>query len=158
MTNKIHAQESKMTPGFTTSNKSRPLLISKLESYIRNKEAIIHSKRLIEELSVFIWKSTGSTSAKAEAMEGYNDDLVMAFAIAMWIRDVALRLRKDADSVTRSIISKIGSTSNEQIKSNMVALHKSGANPYGVYVNPWKMNIGGPGGGPGKSEDLTWLL
>jgi hypothetical protein len=158
MTNKIHAQESKMTPGFTTSNKSRPLLISKLESYIRNKEAIIHSKRLIEELSVFIWKSTGSTSAKAEAMEGYNDDLVMAFAIAMWIRDVALRLRKDADSVTRSIISKIGSTSNEQIKNNMVALHKSGANPYGVYVNPWKMNIGGTGGGPGKSEDLTWLL
>jgi hypothetical protein len=158
MTNKIHAQESKMTPGFTTSNKSRPLLISKLESYIRNKEAIIHSKRLIEELNVFIWKSTGSTSAKAEAMDGYNDDLVMAFAIAMWVRDVALRLRKDADSVTRSIISKIGSTSNEQIKNNMVALHKSGANPYGVYSNPWKMNIGGPGGGPGKSEDLTWLL
>lgn len=157
MTNKIHAQESKMTPGFTTSNKSRPLLISKLESYIRNKEAIIHSKRLIEELSVFIWKSTGSASAKAEAMDGYNDDLVMAFAIAMWIRDVALRLRKEADSVTRSIISKIGSTSNEQIKNNMVALHKSATNPYGVYSNPWKMNIGGPGG-TGKSEDITWLL
>ena len=40
----------------------------------------------------------------------------------------------------------------------MVAVHKSATNPYGIYTNPWKMNIGGPGGGPGKSEDLTWLL
>ena len=159
-TNKINAEERKMTPGFTTSNKSRPLLISKLESYIRNKEVIIHSKRLLEELNVFIWKNTGGSSAKAEAMTGYNDDLVLSMAIGLWIRDVALRLRKEADESTRLIISKIGSTSNEQIKNNMVALHKSGNNPYGVYSNPWKMSIGGPSGvgGQSKTEDLTWLL
>jgi hypothetical protein len=159
-TNKINAEERKMTPGFTTSNKSRPLLISKLESYIRNKEVIIHSKRLLEELNVFIWKNTGGSSAKAEAMTGYNDDLVLSMAIGLWIRDVALRLRKEADESTRLIISKIGSTSSEQIKNNMVALHKSGNNPYGVYSNPWKMSIGGPSGvgGQSKTEDLTWLL
>lgn len=162
MTNKINTQEKKMTPGFTTSNKSRPLLISKLEAYIRNKEAIIHSKRLIDELTVFVWKTTGSTSSKAEAMDGYNDDLVIAFAIAMWIRDVALRLRGEAETVTKAILSRIGTTSKEQLSKNVnLLIRGAGNNPYGVYNNPWQMHVGGPGvnGGPGgKTEDLTWLL
>lgn len=157
MTNKINSEERKMTPGFTTSNKSRPLLISKLESYIRNKEPILHSKRLIEELNVFIWKVTGS-SAKAEAMTGYNDDLVMSLAIGLWIRDVALRLRKETDAVTRAVISKIGSTSSDQTKNSSGPLLRSGGtNPYGVYNDPWQMKIGGPGGGR-SPIDLKWLL
>ncbi len=157
MTNKINTQERKMTPGFTTSNKSRPLLISKLESYIRNKEVIIHSRRLLDELNVFIWKSTGTSSAKAEAMDGYNDDLVMAMAIGLWIRDVALRLRSEADTIAKTILSKIGSTSSEQIKNNVTAVYKSNSNPFGAYHNPWKMHVGGPGGS-NKTEDLKWLL
>jgi hypothetical protein len=157
ISNKIYAEEKKMKPGFTTSNKSRPLIISKLESYFRNKEAIVHSKRLLEELSVFVWKVSGSSS-KAEAMTGYNDDLVIAFAIALWIRDVALRLRKDADSLTKTIMSKIGSTSKEQLEKNVSTFIKAGAaNPWGVHHNPWEMHVGGPGT-HGKPEDLTWLL
>lgn len=158
MTNKINTQEKKMTPGFTTSNKSRPLLISKLESYIRNKEVIIHSKRLLDELNVFIWKSTGTSSAKAEAMDGYNDDLVMAMAIGLWIRDVALRLRSEADSLAKTILSKIGTTSSEQIKNNTTAVYKSQSNPFGAYHNPWRMHVGGNGDGNDKTEDITWLL
>ena len=159
MTNKLNSLEKKMTPGFTTSNKTRPLVISKLESYFRNKEVIIHSKRLVEELQVFIWKS-GAVSAKAEAMEGYNDDLVMAIGIGLWIRDVALRLRKEADSVTKTIIDRIGSTSAQQIQNNVNLLSTGkGVNPFGVYNNPWQMHVGGPSmHGGNKSEDLTWLL
>ena len=37
----------------------------------------------------FIWKNN-----RAEAQSGYNDDLVMSFGIAMYIRDTALRLRQ----------------------------------------------------------------
>jgi hypothetical protein len=158
MTNKLNREERKMTPGFTTSHKSRPLLISKLESYFRNKEVIIHSKRLIEELQVFIWKS-GAVSAKAEAMDGYNDDLVMAMGISLWIRDVALRLRKEADSVTRTIIDRIGVASPQQMINNMKTLNgDKGVNPFGVYNNPWQMHVGGPGMHGAKPEDLTWLL
>lgn len=157
MTNKINAAEKKMTPGFTTSNKTRPLIISKLESYFRNKEVTIRSKRLIEELNVFVWKSVGA-SLKAEAMNGYNDDLVMSMAIGLWVRDVALRLRKDADSATRTIISKIGSTTKEQMDKNVSSFIKSGAaNPWGVHHNPWEMHVGGPGS-RARPEDLTWLL
>jgi intein/homing endonuclease len=158
MTNKINTQEKKMTPGFTTSSKSRPLLISKLESYIRNKEVIIHSRRLLDELNVFIWKSTGTSSAKAEAMDGYNDDLVMAMAIGLWIRDVALRLRSEADTIAKTILSKIGSTSSEQIKNNVSSVYKSQSNPFGAYHNPWRMHVGGGSSGSDKTEDITWLL
>lgn len=156
MTNKLNSEERKMKPGFTTSNKTRPLVISKLESYFRNKEVIIHSKRLIEELNVFIWKSTGATSAKAEAMSGYNDDLVMSMAIGLWIRDVALRLRKDANDITLTMLNKIGSTSNEQVKNNMQSLYRN-TNPFGTQPNPWQMKVGGQGSSQ-QPIDLTWLL
>ena len=41
--------------------------------------------RLINEFKTFVWNNW-----KAEAMRGYNDDLVMACAIASWIRETAL--------------------------------------------------------------------
>ncbi len=152
MTNKINTAEKKMTPGFTTSSKTRPLVISKLESYFRNKEVTAHSSRLIEELKVFIWKQ-GGTTLKAEAMEGYHDDLVMSFGIAMWIRDVALRLRGESDSITKTILSKIGSSSSEEIKKKMSPLLMTGNNPYGISTDPWKMKMGQRG-----EEDLRWLI
>lgn len=153
MTNKINAAERKMVPGFTTSNKTRPLIISKLESYFRNKEVIVHSNRLIEELSVFIWKASG-VSSKAEAMSGYNDDLVMAMGIALWIRDVALRLRKESAGAVQTILSRIGSSSSEEIKKNFKPLLMAKRdNPYGINADPWKMKMGHMG-----EEDLTWLL
>jgi hypothetical protein len=75
-----------LIPGFTTSPKTRPLIIAKLEEYIRNRNVVIRSKRMLEELRSFVWtQSHGST--RAEAMKGYNDDLVMAAAIGIWIRD-----------------------------------------------------------------------
>ena len=158
MTNKINAQEKKMTPGFITSNKSRPLLISKLESYLRDKLVILHSSRLLAELNVFIWKSTGASSAKAEAMGGYNDDLVISLAIGLWIRDVALRLRGESESLTKTILTKIGTSSKEQTIKNMNLLTRgTGTNPYGIQNNPWQMQVGGPRS-THQPEDLKWLL
>jgi hypothetical protein len=154
MTNKINSEEKKMKPGFTTSPKTRPLVISKMESYIRNKEFLIHSSRLIEELKVFIWKSNGVTS-KAEAMTGYNDDLVMSAGIAMWIRDVALRLRGERNEMTRTLLSKIGSTATDESKKPNTRNVIMGGNIYGVQNDPWKMNMGNQ---YGAKEDLRWLL
>ena len=72
-------------PGFTTSTKTRPLIISKLEEFIRNKLIKTYSLRLINELRTFIWYN-----GKPQAMRGYNDDLIIALAIACWVRDTAL--------------------------------------------------------------------
>ena len=58
-----------VVPGFTTSLKTRPLIIAKFEEFIRNKVLTIYSKRLANELDTFIWKN-----GRPEAQRGYNDD------------------------------------------------------------------------------------
>jgi hypothetical protein len=72
--------------GFTTSTKTRPLIVAKLEEYVRNKLITLHSTRLFHEMKTFIWYN-----GKPQAMRSYNDDLVMALAIACWVRDTALQ-------------------------------------------------------------------
>ena len=73
-------------PGFTTSMKTRPLIIAKLEEFIRNKLITIYSSRTVNEMKTFIWRN-----GRPQAMKGYNDDLIMALAIGCWVRDTALQ-------------------------------------------------------------------
>ena len=84
-----YQDHSKMVAGFTMSSRTRPMVIGKFQEYIGDKGVTIQSKRLIEEMKTFIWKNN-----RAEAQSGYNDDLVMSFGIAMYIRDTALKLRQ----------------------------------------------------------------
>ncbi len=73
-------------PGFTTSQKTRPLIVAKLEEFIRNKLIKIYSSRTVNEMKTFIWRN-----GRPQAMKGYNDDLILALAIACWVRDTALQ-------------------------------------------------------------------
>ena len=52
----------------------------RLDIYFRERECVVRSKRLLDELFVFIWNGQ-----KAEAQSGYNDDLVMAFSIGLFV-------------------------------------------------------------------------
>jgi len=125
---------AQMTPGFSTTSRTRPLLISKLDIYFREKACTVRSSRLLEELFVFIWNGS-----RAEAQRGYNDDLVMAFAIGLFVRDSALKLRNEGIELNRSAMAHIGKTGFY-------------GNSTGPGPNTWKQNIAG------KDEDLTWLL
>jgi hypothetical protein len=128
---------SKMTPGFTMSLKSRPLVINKFREYIGDKSVIIQSKRLVEEMKVFVWKN-----GRAEAQSGYNDDLVMSFGIAMYVRDTALKFKTQGMDLTRAMLNNITS-----VKPN-----QQGAYVANKYNNPYNMDFGqGP-------EDISWLL
>jgi hypothetical protein len=80
---------SNSVPGFTTSSKTRPLIIAKMEEFIRNKLITVYSSRLVDEFKTFIWNNN-----KAMAMRSYHDDLVMALAIGCWVRDTALTVNK----------------------------------------------------------------
>jgi hypothetical protein len=68
--------------GFTTSSKTRPLILNKLEETLRNKKIKIYSSRFYEELKTFVWSDN-----KVQAMKGENDDLVMSLAIGCWLFD-----------------------------------------------------------------------
>lgn len=69
-------------PGFTTSPRTRPLITGKLEEYIRKGKVTIRSERLLDELRHWIWYA-----GRAQAQHGFNDDLVMAAAIACWMHE-----------------------------------------------------------------------
>jgi hypothetical protein len=71
--------------GFSTTVKTRPIIVAKLEEYVRNKQIKIYSKRTVNEMNTFIFNN-----GRPEAMQGYNDDLIMSLAIACWVRDNAL--------------------------------------------------------------------
>ena len=76
-------------PGFTTSTKTRPLIVAKLEEFVRNQLITLYSGRLFHELKTFIWHN-----GKPQAMRSYHDDLVMSLAIACWVRDTALQVNE----------------------------------------------------------------
>ena len=128
-----------MTAGFTTSSRTRPLVISKLDTYMRERVPVIRSKRLIDELFVFIWNGS-----KAEAQRGYNDDLTMAFCIGLWIRDTALQLRQQGIELNRKTLDNFGKGSG--IYGSAGSLSNSG----------WTMQTGRQGNV--QDEDLRWLL
>jgi len=88
--------------GVTISSRNRPLIIAKLEEFIRNKLITINSKRLANEFKTFIWNN-----GKAEAMRSYNDDLVMSCAIACWVRDTALVVNQREMEYRRALVDAI---------------------------------------------------
>ena len=107
MKNKIQAEEKKLKPGFATTTRNRPLVVSKIEQYFEEKSVIVHSRRLLNELTTFIWKD-----GKAQAQSGRNDDLVIALGIMLWVRDTALRLRNEGIELTKMALDGIGKSEN----------------------------------------------
>ena len=119
------------------TSRTRPLVISKLETYFRDKTPLIFSKRLVDELFTFIW-----LGHRAEAARGYNDDLVMSFATGLWMRDTALRLRQQGMDLNRKSLGGIGKA-DQGVYSTKTDLKGSGWH--------WKS-------GDKDNDDLTWLL
>ncbi len=100
--------------GFTTSTKTRPLIVAKLEEFVRNRMLTTYSSRIYHEMKTFIWHN-----GKPQAMRSYNDDLVMALAIGCWIRDTALQVNKREVEYQKAMINsmyKSDSTMNTTIK------------------------------------------
>ena len=126
--------KSQKVPGFSTTSRTRPLIISKIETYFREKSPIVKSKRLIDELYVFIWNGS-----RAEAQRGYNDDLVMSFGIALWVRDTALRLHQQGIDLSRKALGHFG-------KSD------------GVYSSNKNQNTSWDWKAGKDDEGLNWLL
>lgn len=120
-------------PGFTTSHILRPMLVSKIDMYFREKSPIIYSRRTIGELRVFIWKN-----GRGEAQQGYHDDLVMALGMGLFLRDTALKLRQIGIELT---------------KRTLESTHKTVYKPTTKAASPW--NVPNARGG---TTDLTWLL
>ena len=132
-------ERDKLVPGFTMSARTRPLVIAKMIEYIREHSVTIQSKRLMSEMRVFVWKN-----GKAQAQIRYNDDLLIACATALYVRDTALRLRQQGIDLARAQLSSFTNL-NAQNKAIMTKVGSQQNNPYLIDT-------------PGGKEDISWLL
>ena len=89
---------------------------------------------MIDVLFVFIWHNN-----RAEAMEGYNDDLAMSLAIGLWVRDTALRLNAEGIALQKTVL-------NKMLDYEAVYTQDDNQN------DEWVMDTGN------TREDLTWLI
>ena len=136
-TNRYRSIDKNKIPGFTTTLKTKPLIVAKMEEYTREKMVKLKSTRLIDELFVFIYKNSNT-----EALDGYNDDLVMAYSILLWIRDTAIRIQSERNEFQSSMMDTIGSLNGRSpimTSDNKINPKDSG----------WEIDI------KGKKEDLT---
>ena len=128
---------TKMVPGFTMSMKTRPLVIGKLDAYLREKSITVQGKRTLEEMRTFIWKN-----GRAEAQTGYNDELVMSLATACYVRDTALKFAQQGIDLTNAALD------NWKKSTPAIFTNKNSKKDAG-----WTQDLGEHG-----QQDLTWLL
>jgi hypothetical protein len=113
-----------------------------MREFTEGKMVTIRSLRLLEELRVFIWKNDSGV-----AMNGYNDDLVMSYAILTYLRDTSLRYKTTAESLMRAGLDNFTKTDS--------GFQAYNANSH-FNNNHWQMDIPSPNGT--ETQDLTWLL
>ena len=134
---RVYEGNSEMVPGFTMSMRTRPLCINKFREFVGDRSVTIRSKRLLEEMKVFVWKN-----GRPEAQSGYNDDLVMSFGIGMFLRDTSLKFQQESLDRARAAL---GAVKNNKVNHSGGYTGRNTQNPYG-------MDVGG------KNEDIRWLL
>ena len=127
--------------GFTTSSKTRPLIVAKMEEFIRNKLITIYSSRLVDEFKTFIWNNN-----KAQAMRSYHDDLVMALAIGCWVRDTALTINQRDLEYNKAMVGSM------MIKNKTFRTQNPGSNPMHQGLTQEQREI------QQNYNDFVWLL
>ena len=103
--------------GFTTSSKTRPLIVAKLEEFVRNKLIKVYSVRFSNELRTFIWHN-----GKPQAMRGYNDDLIMSLAIGCWVRDTALTVNQKEIEYKKACLNSMVAV-NTRLNTTIPGMH-----------------------------------
>lgn len=136
ITGRYARDERGMVPGFMISQRTRPLIIARLKEYMLDNSFTIRSSRTIAELETFIWKN-----GRPEALQGYNDDLVLALCIGLWVRDTALRLRMEGIELTKLSLDKTSYNATPFTHNPVLQ-----ENPYEMFV------------GDQQKEDIRWLI
>jgi hypothetical protein len=131
-----------VVPGFSTTQKTRPLIVAKLEEFIRNKLINIKSKRLFNEMRTFIWHN-----GKPQAMKKYNDDLIMACAIGCWVRETAYDVNQRDIEYQKAFLSSLSST-NRSLNTSI-----PGMLGYEKLKKEKKLETA-----KNQYEDFSWLL
>ena len=123
-----NAAEGSMGPqyvhGVSTQGTNRPFMLNKLEELIRTRALRMQSQRFRSEMETFVWNN-----GRPEARGGKRDDLIMAAALAILVRDNLYGGVYNTPELTAAMIRAmhVSSTQNTQI-------HGASKNPEHVPV------------------------
>jgi hypothetical protein len=139
-------------PGYSVTSANRNHMLAKLEQALRMGDLETYSYRFLEEIKTFIVTANN----RPEAMRGYNDDLIMAYAGGLWVRDEAFVWSYRSDEMTVSMLegisySDINTKDIKQFNHNSNIYDRARIVEHQENVNKIKM-------GDGREEDLGWLI
>ncbi len=98
--------------GVMTQGNNRSFMLSKLEELVRLGAVKFHSARFLGEMETFIWNN-----GRPEARSGKHDDLIMAAALAIFVRDNFYGGVYNTPDLTRAMLMsmKVDRTVNTQV-------------------------------------------
>ena len=144
---KTKYQEGDKVPGFNVGN-TRLQLVSELEEHIRENKTIIRSQRMISELRTFVYKS-----GRPDHMEGYHDDIIMAYAMCIFVIQTSFKKLKLLENQTKAML------------DSWVNVSSSSVNTQPTYTNPFYTNTPtynpqqtNNNGNPNDGGEYNWLF
>lgn len=97
--------------GFKTTPITRPLILAQLQTIIKESTELIVDIETLQEALTFIKNEKG----KPEAQEGYHDDLIMALAIAYYIRtQQEMTIKMETKTIQDNIKQEFGIKEQEE--------------------------------------------
>ncbi len=92
--------------GFAVGN-VRVTMVANFERAIRENEIKVRSTRLTTEMKTFIYQN-----GKPNHMSGYNDDLIMAMAMGLWVLEHSFKNLEKVGKQTKAMLSSWVMTNN----------------------------------------------
>ena len=136
--------ENSEIPGFQTTMKSRPLVIGSITKHMRNGEVKIRSSRLLDEFKTFVFEGD-----KAQHARGYHDDLIIAFGIALFMRETEFDNIFRSREFYKAMLDSISrSDSDDKFKLNDVVRAEQAKDAAEKLTQPRQSDNG---------EDISWL-
>ncbi len=141
-------------PGFQTSRKNRVLLIKSIIEHMRESSLILHSKRLMAEFQTFVMNGD-----KPEHEPGFNDDLILALGLALYIRDTEFENVTSSTEMYKSMLNAMMLNSSSSVgritePNRRVETPNGGAGLF-IFNGSNSVNTGGEGPDP---DDISWLM
>jgi len=141
-------------PGFQTSRKNRVLLVKAIIEHMRENALILHSKRLMSEFQTFVMNGD-----KPEHEPGFNDDLILALGIALYIRDTEFENVTASNEMQKSMLQAMMLNTNSSVgglpaSGKKVNFPKGGG---GLYIFNGEGNQTFDGEMPDE-DDTSWLM
>jgi hypothetical protein len=141
-------------PGYAVTSANRLPMLAKMEQYVRMGDLIINSPRLVDEFKTFIV----TDSNRPEAQRGMSDDLVMALAGGLWVKDEAFgNFNYRTDAATKAMLDSM--TISRTKTNNFRDFNMANSNIYDrarikhMIEEQNKIVMGN-----GDEVDLNWLL